>query len=179
LSSDTMSKLSGLAVLAAVLVAPALLSSCQVRPLYAESTGASEKMATVGFSDAKAATPSELRVGQEVRNDLIFIASRGAGEAASPQYTVDLNVSAGTTGVLYLASSDTSQAGRTTVSTSYVLKRVSDGKVIKAGNRSMVALVDFPTQEFAKQRAIRDAENRAAHEVAQLVGADLAAALAR
>ena len=62
---------------------------------------------------------------------------------------------------------------------SFVLKNASDGKVLKAGSRSAVALVDFPTQEFAKQRAIRDSEDRAAREAAELVGADISAALSR
>jgi LPS-assembly lipoprotein len=174
-----MSKFTRIAGVVAMIAIPALLSSCQVRALYAENTGATAKMSTVGFADAVAADASQRRVGQEVRNQLIFIAGHGAGEAADPQYMVSLNVTSGTGGVLYLASSDTSQAGRTTVGVSYVLKRVSDGKVIKAGRRSMVALVDFPTQEFAKQRAIRDGEDRAAREVSQLVGADIAAALSR
>lgn len=177
MSSDFMSKFARLAGAVLMIAVPPLLSSCQVRPLYAESTGAIGKLSTVGFSEAVAADPSQKRVGQEVRNQLIFIAGRGAGEAANPLYMVALTVSSGTSGVLYLASSDTSQAGRTTVTTSYTIKRVSDGKVIKAGVRSMVALVDFPTQEFAKQRAIRDSEDRAAREVAQFVGADIAAAL--
>jgi len=171
LSSDFMSRYARIAGAIAMIAVPALLSSCQVRPLYAESGGVSEKLATVGFSDVGS------RVGLQVRNDLIFIAGRGAGEAVKPQYMVDLSVSSGTAGVLYLASSDTSQAGRTTVTVAYVLRHISDGKVIKAGSRSMVALVDFPTQEFAKQRAIRDSEDRAAREAAQLVGADIAAAL--
>ena len=179
MSSDFMSKFARLTCAVTMIAVPALLSSCQVRPLYAENTGATAKMATVGFSDAVAADASQRRVGQEVRNQLIFIAGHGAGEPANPQYMVSLNVSSGTGGVLYLASSDTSQAGRTTVSTSYVITRVSDNKVIKAGNRSMVSLVDFPTQEFAKQRAIRDSEDRAAREVAQFVGADIAAALSK
>jgi LPS-assembly lipoprotein len=174
-----MSKFARIACAAAIITVPVFLSSCQVRPLYAESTGATAKMATVGFADAVAADASQRRVGQEVRNELIFIAGHGAGEVANPQYMVSLTVSAGTGGVLYLASSNTSQAGRTTVSATYVVKRVSDGKVIKGGIRSMVALVDFPTQEFAKQRAIRDGEDRAAREVAQLVGADIAAALSK
>jgi LPS-assembly lipoprotein len=174
-----MSKFARIACVTSLIAVPMLLSSCQVRPLYAESTGATAKMATVGFSDAVAADGPQRRVGQEVRNQLIFIAGHGAGEPTNPQYMVSLNVSSGTGGVLYLASSDTSQAGRTTVTTSYVIKRVSDGKVIKAGNRSMVSLVDFPTQEFAKQRAIRDAEDQAAREVAQFVGADIAAALSK
>lgn len=173
MSSDFIVKLARVAGIAALALSPALLSSCQVRPLYAESTGVTEKMSTVSFS------PADSRVGQEVRNDLIFIAGRGAGEPANPQYEVTLTVTTVTNGVLYLASSDTSQAGRTTVTASYVIKHISDGKVVKAGNRSMVALVDFPTQEFAKQRAIRDSEDRAAREVAQLVGADIAAALSR
>lgn len=179
MSSDIISKLARVACAVSILAAPVLLSSCQVRPLYAESTGVTAKLATVGFSDAIAPDASQRRVGQEVRNQLIFIASHGAGEVANPQYMVTLNVNSGTGGVLYLATSDTSQAGRTTVTVSYVIKRISDGKAIKAGSRSMVALVDFPTQEFAKQRAIRDSEDRAAHEVAQLVGADIAAALSK
>ena len=174
-----MSKFGRLAFGAAILVAPALLASCTVRPLYAENGGVTEKLAAVGFSDASAADNAQRRVGQEVRNDLIFIAGRGAGEAKNPQYNVDLAVTSGTGGVLYLSSSDTSQAGRTTVTASYVLKRISDGKVIKAGSRSMVALVDFSRQEFSKQRAIRDSEDRAARQVAQFVGADIAAALSK
>ncbi|MDE1179312.1 hypothetical protein [Paraburkholderia sp.] len=174
-----MSKFVRIAAAITMIAVPALLSSCQVRPLYAENGGATAKMATVGFTDAVAADAAQRRVGQEVRNQLIFIAGHGAGEPTNPQYMVSLNVVSGTGGVLYLASSDTSQAGRTTVTASFVIKRVSDGKVIKAGNRSMVALVDFSTQEFAKQRAIRDSEDRAAREVAQFVGADIAAALSK
>ena len=173
MSSDFILKLARVAGIAALVVSPVLLSSCQMRPLYAEGSGVTEKMASLSFS------PANSRVGQEVRNSLIFIAGHGAGEPANPQYDVTLTVTSASTGVLYLASSDTSQAGRTTVTASFVIKHISDGKVVKAGSRSMVALVDFPTQEFAKQRALRDSEDRAAREVAQLVGADIAAALSR
>jgi LPS-assembly lipoprotein len=152
---------------------PLAVASCQVRPLYAVNSGVTPKLASVSFS------PATTRVGQEVRNQLIFIAGRGAGEPVKPDYNVTLTVTAGTSGVLYLASSDTSQAGRTVVTAAFVLKNASDGKVLKAGSRSATALVDFPTQEFAKQRAIRDSEDRAAREAAELVGADLSAALSR
>ncbi|MBB3611532.1 LPS assembly lipoprotein LptE [Rhizobium sp. BK602] len=173
MSSDKLFKLARLAGVASLIAAAGLLSSCQVRPLYAESTGVTQKLADVSFSDANS------RVGQQVRNQLIFIAGRGAGETKNPKYTVDLSVSSGTGGVLYLPSSDTSGAGRTTVTASFTLKNVSDGKVLKSGSRSVTSLVDFPTQEFAKARAIRDSEDRAAREVAELVGADIAAALSR
>ncbi|MBB4570391.1 LPS assembly lipoprotein LptE [Rhizobium leucaenae] len=173
MSSDNFFKLARAAGVASLVAVAGLLASCQVRPLYAESTGVTQKLADVAFSDAGT------RVGQQVRNQLIFIAGRGAGETKTPKYTVDLSVSSGTGGVLYLPSSDTSAAGRTTVTASFTLKDASDGKVLKSGSRSVTSLVDFPTQEFAKARAIRDSEDRAAREVAELVGADIAAALSR
>ncbi|MDL2406458.1 LPS assembly lipoprotein LptE [Rhizobium calliandrae] len=173
MSSDNLFKLARAAGVASMIGVAGLLSSCQVRPLYAENTGVTQKLADVSFSDAGT------RVGQVVRNQLIFIAGRGAGEAKTPKYTVDLSVSSGTGGVIYLPSSDTSGAGRTTVTASFTLKNAGDGKVLKSGNRSVTSLVDFPTQEFAKARAIRDSEDRAAREVAELVGADIAAALSR
>ena len=92
---------------------------------------------------------------------------------------MDLSVSSGTGGVLYLPSSDTSGAGRTTVTASFTLREISTGRVIKSGSRAVTSLVDFPSQEFAKQRAIRDSEDRAAREVAEMVAADIAAALSR
>jgi len=150
-----------------------LLSACQVKPLYAVSTGVTQKLSQVSFSDTGS------RVGQEVRNQLIFIAGRGAGETKTPKYTADLSVTSGTTGVLYLPSSDTSGAGRTTVTVSFTLKDSATGKVLKSGSRAVTSLVDFPTQEFAKYRAILNSEDRAAREVAEMVAADIAAALSR
>ena len=50
---------------------------------------------------------------------------------------------------------------------------------VKTGKRRTVALVDYPDQEFAKIRATRDAEDRAARELAELIRADIAAWLGR
>ncbi len=71
------------------------------------------------------------------------------------------------------------RAGRTTVSGTFTLVRVDTGETVTSGKRSAIALVDFPKQEFAKLRAIRDAENRAARELAELIRADVATALSR
>ena len=173
MSSDNLFKFARVAGVASLMAVAGLLSSCQVKPLYAVSTGVTQKLSEVSFSDATT------RVGLQVRNQLIFIAGRGAGETRTPKYTVDLGVSSGTGGVIYLPSSDTSGAGRTTVTVSFTLKDASNGKVVKSGSRSVTSLVDFPSQEFAKQRAIRDSEDRAAREVAEMVAADIAAALSR
>jgi LPS-assembly lipoprotein len=173
LSSDITRKLARNAGIAMILAASALLSACQVRPLYSESSGVTEKLSSVGFSDASG------RIEQQVRNRLIFLASRGAGEAANPQYHVELRATSSVADTLLRQSGDTSRAGRVTVTVTYTLSAIADGRVIKAGSRQATALVDFSEQEFAKQRAIRDAENRAADQTAEFVGADLAAALSR
>lgn len=173
MSSDITRKLARNAGIAMILAASALLSACQVRPLYSESSGVTEKLSSVGFSEASG------RVGQQVRNRLIFLASRGAGETANPQYHVELRTTSSVADTLLRQSGDTSRAGRVTVTVTYTLSAVADGRVIKAGSRQATALVDFSEQEFAKQRAIRDAENRAADQTAEFVGADLAAALSR
>lgn len=173
MSSDIACKLARHAGIAMILASAAFLSACQIRPLYSEQSGVVEKLSSVGFSEASS------RVEQQVRNRLIFLASRGAGEAVNPQYLVEMRATSGVADTLLQESGDTSRAGRVTVNVTYTLRATSDNHVIKAGSRQATALVDFSEQEFAKQRAIRDAENRAADQAAEFVGADIAAALSR
>lgn len=149
------------------------LAGCQVRPLYDEASGTTGSLGSIIYSAASN------RVGQEVRNHLIFLTAGGAGEPANPEYEVDLKVSTTTMGVLLDQSSDTAKAGRVIVSASYKLKRASDATTLHTGRRQVVAVVDYPSQEFAKLRAIRDGEDRAARELAEFIRADLASALGR
>ncbi len=114
-----------------------------------------------------------------MRNSLIFLTSGGAGEPANPEYRLALNVTSQVKGVLYDQASDTAGAGRVLVQADFNLTRADTGETVKSGNRSAVALTDFPVQEFAKLRAIRDGENRAARELAEVIRADIAAALGR
>lgn len=149
------------------------LASCQVRPLYSEAKGTRHLMASIAFSDATD------RVGQVVRNRLIFLASGGKGEPSHPDYLVNLNVSTNVTEVLPDQSTSTLSAGRVVIRGDYVLKKAKEGTVLRIAHRQSLALLDYPGQEFAKIRAIRDAENRAANELAELISADLAAVLNR
>ncbi|WP_181409893.1 hypothetical protein [Martelella alba] len=151
------------------------LSACQVRPLYGGTQGKalSENMAAIAFN-----TPTS-RVAQQVENQLIFLTGRGKGESANPLYRVDINAYAATSDVLVEDNSDTADAGRTIVYANYSMRRVSDSKLLTSGTRKSIALLDFPSQEYAKLRAIRDAENRAAKDVAELINADLAIALTK
>jgi LPS-assembly lipoprotein len=146
-----------------------------VKPLYSEGPQGkpAKALASIEISDA------DDRVEQEVRNALIFLTSGGAGEPARPEYKMALNVTSEVMGVLYDQESDTAGAGRVVVRADYNLTRADSGETVRSGNRSAVALVDFPEQEFAKVRATRDAQNRAARELAEIIRADIAAALGR
>jgi LPS-assembly lipoprotein len=173
LSFDIASKHVRGAAITLVLAFAAFLSACQIQPLYSETSAVAGKLTSVGFSEATS------RVEQEVRNHLIFLATRGAGEPVKPAYEVELQVRRDVTDALLVESSDRSRAGRVTVSVDYTLRATTDGKVIKSGNRYATALVDFPRQEFAKVRAIRDGEDRAARQAAEFVGLDIVGALGR
>lgn len=171
-SGSVSALLSGLAVLA-------LLAGCQVRPLYSDASGTAEQMASVGFSEP------ETRIEQVVRNHLIFLTSGGAGEIANPAYDVTLRASTTATSVIddedddNVSPSGLPQPGRVRVIVNYTLTRVSDGKVLKSASREVVSLMDVSRQGFAKLRALRDAENRAAREAAEFIRAEIAIILAR
>jgi LPS-assembly lipoprotein len=158
----------------------AVLVGCQVKPLYSDGPQGkpAKALATIGISEA------DDRVEQEVRNALIFLTSGGAGEPANPQYKLALNVTSDIQGVLYSQNTvddntDTASAARVVVMADYNLTRADTGETVRSGNRSAVSLVDFPGQEFSKVRARRDGEKRAAKELAEIIRADLAAALGR
>ncbi|MBD8556747.1 hypothetical protein IFT84_19740 [Rhizobium sp. CFBP 8762] len=167
------STLRGLRCGLASLIVLGTLSACQVKPLYSESSPVSQNLGSIGISEANT------RVGQEVRNQLIFLTSGGAGEPSSPRYNLALQVSSTVIGALYDQAGDTPQAGRIVVYADFNLTEASTGKTLKSGRRSSVALVDFPTQEFAKVRAIRDGENRAARELAEMIRGELALVVSR
>ncbi len=180
--SDVFSRWSRVAAAISVVMMAGLLAGCQMRPLYGEASGTMEKLATVSVSNAGD------RITQDVRNQLIFLMSGGAGEPATAQYNVKIAVgsSASSTEVQnYDLTTRTNNnydgpyPGRVMMNGTYVLTRISDGQILRSARRSVTAQVDLPQQEFAKIRAIRDAENRAARELAEIIRTDIAATLGR
>jgi LPS-assembly lipoprotein len=159
----------------AALILPALLvvSGCQVRPLYATDQQSEKALKSIAFSEAAT------RVELALRNQLIFLTSGGAGEPANPEYDVQIKLVERNVGVLLDLTTDLPRAGRIVLRADFVLKRTATGEILRTGHRSSVALVDYPGQQYAKLRAIQDAENRAAGELAELIRADLASWLGR
>jgi LPS-assembly lipoprotein len=177
-----LSKSNGLRTALVCAAVSLALTACQVRPLYLDSAPNAAGLTTNVALNSIAVKEVESRLAQEVRNQLIFALSGGAGEPASPAYTLDLGVTSQTVNAALSqnASGNVGQptAGRMVVSSLYVLRDASGNKVA-SGKRIATASFDFPLQQFASLRAQRDAENRAARELADMLKLALAADLAR
>lgn len=151
------------------LVAGSVLTACQIRPLYSDLSGARQ---SISISD-----PTD-RVGQVVRNELIFAFSGGGGEPANPQYKMDLKVAVFKQGVLPAKTADEFNAARVEVTANYDLRDSATGETLFSGQRRAVAALDNPDQDYGNTRATLDAENRAAREVAAFIQLDVTGKLA-
>ncbi|ANT48889.1 LPS assembly lipoprotein LptE [Mesorhizobium amorphae] len=161
------------AALYGLVASAALVSACTVRPLYSNApltagstVGAAAELASISIK------PVKTRYAQQVRNNLIFGLGQGAGEPASPVYTLDLGVSElveSAALVQIQTDEDEPTAGTVTLTANYVLTDAKTGTVIATGKRSVPSSFDRPTQEYASYRAQLDAENRAARELAELL----------
>lgn len=157
---------------AAAAMAVALLgsSACTVRPLYGSNTMAGEQPLR-GEITSISIKPVTTRYAQEVRNHLIFLFNGGRGQPADARYSLQLNVARLTESSVLIQSARENEptAGTLTLVADYTLIENGKGRVIAAGTRRTTASYDISKQEFAAMRAIRDAENRASRELAQIL----------
>jgi LPS-assembly lipoprotein len=154
------------------------LTGCQVRPLYA--TGPSGAGASV-LSRSISVNEVTSRYAQEVRNQLIFLLNGGAGEPAEAIYKVELGVTKRVTTVAVVTprtGESRATAGAVVLGSNYVITDAATGSKVAAGTREISASFDNPRQQFAQLRAERDAEDRAARELAEALKLAIAADLA-
>ena len=120
--------------------------------------------------------PVKSRYGQEVRNQLIFLLNGGSGQPANARYALTLGVTAQVRNGCGGAGRKRERAFRSDHDHPFKLSshEVATGKKIVSGNRQITSSYDVPQQEFAAVRAQRDAENRAARELAELLRLALA-----
>ncbi|WP_235911964.1 LPS assembly lipoprotein LptE [Mesorhizobium xinjiangense] len=147
------------------------LSSCTVRPLYGvtvQSFGPASG-ATAGLA-AIAIKPANTRYEQEVRNHLVFMFGGGAGEPSASRYSLDLGVTSRRESVVSVqrtTSDNEPTAGAVRLRSRYTLTDTATGEIVASGERSVRSSYDIPRQRFAALRAERDAEDRAARELAE------------
>ncbi len=154
------------------------LSGCQVRPLYA--TGPSGAGASV-LSQSVSVNEVTSRYAQEVRNHLIFLMNGGAGEPAGAAYKLELGVTKRVTTVASITPAtgeSRGTAGAVVLASNYTISDSVTGSQVATGSREVTASFDSPGQQFARLRAERDAEDRAARELAEALKLAIAADLA-
>lgn len=166
---NMINKLKSVGLVLGMLVVFAGLSGCQFQPLYGNGNnlagGQSASLSGLYIEEV------DTRAGQQVRNHLIFLLNGGASPF-QPTHSVKLRVNAiDTTLAGAVANLDSNQIGNTAgnvrVSVSYEIFDVGSKEIIYRGQREARASYDKTSQSFATERARRDAENRAAREVAE------------
>jgi LPS-assembly lipoprotein len=149
------------------------VAGCTVEPLYMAAPAPSSGTVTGsvgGDLSTIAIKPVGDRVGQQVRNQLIFLFGGGKGQPANPHYSLALTVYAVSEATANVQINNQNQptAAILTAYGSYKLTDAS-GKPFSQGDRQIAASYDVPRQEFAAVRARIDAEDRAARELAELI----------
>jgi len=137
------------------------LSGC-FRPMLAERSDGSS--VTTDLSQIYIGTIGG-RVGQRIRNDLIFaFGTTSGGAGALYQLSVSLTVTDQST----LIQPSTRARGKTSIlSAVYTLTDSTTGEVVHGGSAFSRASYDASTGLFANERAEIDAENRAAGILAE------------
>ncbi len=166
------------AVLVAAVLVATLAAGCGetgFRPLYGTASiggaDASEKLAQVEIA------PIPGRVGQQIRNEVIF-QTTGGGYAAPPAYRLEIVIRESINSTLVKRSGDASGSVYN-LDADFRLVRISDKQVVMQGKSVSRAAFERFTSVFANVRARRDAENRAAGTIAQDVKTRIAAYLAQ
>lgn len=163
------------ALFAAVMVGP-LLAACGesgFRPVHADLGGVtptSEKLAKLSIA------PIPGRVGQQLRNELIFQANGGAAPLP-PEYRLDIAIREGVTSTLVRQTGD-ARGQVYNLDAKFKVTRISDKKVVLSGTSYGRAGFERFDSIYSNVRARRDAEDRAAKTIAVDMKARLAAFLA-
>jgi LPS-assembly lipoprotein len=161
-------------VLGACLLAPAL-AGCGFQPLYGSSgfagSAVAENMRAVDFA------PIPGRVGQSVRNELIFKAT-GGREASAPKYRLEVALRE-TAQQLLVSTQGEAKGLMFGLDAEFKLINSADQKVLLSSKANGRAPYQSETSTFANLRARRDAEDRAARLVAESISSQVAAFLSQ
>lgn len=143
------------------------------RPLYATAgfggADVQEKLASVDIA------PIPGRVGQRVRNELIF-QTTGGQLPAPPKYRLEIAINESLTSTLVKIDGNAG-AQVYNLDAIFTLVRISDKAIVFKGKSSSRAAFDRLTSIFANVEAQKDAENRAAKTLGEELRTRLLAAL--
>jgi len=157
-------------LLAALAVTAALgLAGCGFQPLYGTTAGGSRLGAVMAGVDV---TPIPGRVGQRLRNELIF-ENTGGGAAAAATYKLDIVIRESLINELVQISGNAKGEVYQLDATFRLISR--DGRVVLEGKATSRASFERFQTIFSNVRAQVDVENRAARTVADTIRTRIAA----
>ena len=133
--------------LAAAIAGTVLLSACTMQPLYGP-TPTGEAVTTA--LDRITIDPVDTRIGQEVRNRLIF--TMGGGKQASAAYRMKLTVTAAES-PLGVTPIETAPTYSITVAATYEVRSLATDEIVLRGTARGLASFDRITQVYANTRA--------------------------
>lgn len=171
------SRRSAIWVVLACAAVPMLVAGCGdsgFRPLYASSSviggpDVSQKLAEIEFA------PIPGRVGQRVRNELIY-QSTGGGAALTPTYRLEVALRESITATLVQIDGNSSGSVYN-LEAAFKLIRLADKKVMIEGTSFGREPFERFKSVFANVRAREDAENRAAKTAGEELRGRIAAFL--
>jgi LPS-assembly lipoprotein len=178
--SQRLSRLPALRRAAAAALTAAFLGGC-FQPLYGDKTVGGQstlrtELAQVDVAQIPAAngTP-ESRIAVELRNSLVFGLTGGTG-GAPPTHQLKINISSTRLSVIVDIQSSRPDVENFGLNASYQLIDMKTGRTVLSDTTFARVSYDIPGQEqrFARSRALRDSENRAAKVIADAIQTRLA-----
>lgn len=144
------------------------------QPMYGESTlfGAGAKLR----DEMRQVEVLEIqgRVGQEIRNDLIFELTGGQGNPVGAPYKLAMTITSGSQTPLVDVTSGRATSETVVLDVTYRVLDVANDRVVLTEKALARISLDRSQQRYAAIRAVRDAQNRAAKLVAQQIRSRLA-----
>ncbi len=166
--------------LVAVAALAALTAGC-FQPMYAERTdgtpGLRDKLMGVELPPIDKPNASrEARVGVEIRNALAF-KLYGSATGLPPTHRLVMRFSTGRSSLIIDPATGLPNSENYGIDAQYNLIDIATNKSVMTGTTFSRVSYDLPGsyQRFARNRAVRDAEDRAANEIAEHIQARLAA----
>ena len=171
---------TGIAVRLLVIAALAALTAGCFQPMYGEHTdgtpGLREKLLTVDLPPVvKPNASREARIGVAIRNALAF-KLYGNAVGAPPLYKLDLRFTSGRSDLIVDPNTGLPTTENLAIDAQFNLIEIASNKSVMTGTTFSHLSYDLPGsyQRFSRTRAYRDAEDRAAQEIADHIQTRLA-----
>ncbi len=158
----------------AICMFAAAAAGCQFQPMYAQTPlfGSGPSLRDT-LKDVDVAS-IDGRIGNELRNDLIFELTGGAGNQPGAPYRLTMIVTTNAINPIVDVTSGRPESETISFDVLYKLQDVVNGKIVLTEKALARVTLDRSPQRYARVRAQRDAENRAAKLVAEQIRSRLA-----